>query len=226
MTVNVGAPGLDKTKVTNAVKSFVDSYNSVVSFVQGKLKEQRIPTAKTDSEALKGLLFGDSMLTGVLSQLRSSIADPLAGSPATLDEMSEAGISTGTTTGDAAFNPDSVTGLLTLDSAKLSAALGTDPTSVRRLLGGDGTTTGVSGRLTTLLDSAAGAGGTIDTRVDSSGRQISTIKDQLADMQRRLDMRRKALQAQFTAMETALNASQSQSAWLQGQLAGLSSSPR
>lgn len=221
VTVEVGAPGLDKAKVGAAVKAFADAYNAVVTFVQGKLREQRVANPQSDAEALKGVLAGDSMLTGVLSRLRTGLAEPLGGNPAALDELAEIGLSTGASTGSAAVNPDAVKGLLVLDGAKLTAALDSDPASVRRLLAGDGTSTGVIGRITAELDQTAGSGGVLDSRVDSASRQLSTLRDQTTAVERRLTAKRAALERQFAALETALSRSQSQGQWLQGQLATL-----
>lgn len=221
VTVNVGAPGIDRTKIQAAVKTFVDAYNTVITQVQARLREQKVVNPQTDSDALKGVLFGDSMLSGVVASMRATISDPLAGSPASLDQMSELGVSTGATTGTSAINPNAVQGLLTLDVAKLSAALDSDPVSVRRMLAGDTTTTGVVGRLTTYMDSIAGAGGAMDGRVDAANREITQIRDQISTMQTRLDAKRKQLQARFTAMETALSKMQSQGSWLSSQIGSL-----
>jgi flagellar hook-associated protein 2 len=223
VAVNVSVPAIDKDKVTKAVQGFIDSYNSALTFISAKLSERRVPNAASDSDALKGLVFSDSMLSSTLSQLRSGVANTLSGQPSTMDTLGELGITTGATTGSGTINQNSVAGLLTLDTAKLTTALDTDSTSVKRLLAGDSTTTGVSGRLATILDAASGTGGMIDGRVDAASRELSRMNSQQTSLQHRLDAKRASLTAMFAAMEKALSQNQSQSQWLQGQLGGLSS---
>ena len=47
------------------------------------------------------------------------------------------------------------------------------------------------------------------------------MTDEMTRMDTRLAAKEKRMKAQFAAMEAALNQSQTQGAWLQGQLAGL-----
>ena len=222
VTVNVGVPGIDKNKVTKAAQDFVDTYNSALTFIQGKLDEKKVVPVQSDSDALKGLVFGDTMLTDAIRQLRQAVSDPLAGSVSGYDTLAEIGISTGATTGSGTINQNSVDGLLTLDSGKLSTAIDTNATAVRRLLQGDSTTTGVSGRIGTLLDAYVGTGGVISGRVDSAALEIKDMGDQMAELTTRLAAKKASLQAQFTAMETALSQSQSQGQWLNGQISSMS----
>src|SRR3954447_1838606 len=70
-SVSVTPPGPDQDAVQKKLQAFVDQYNSTVDFVRGKLTEQKVPNATTTTDATKGVLFGDSQLTGLLSQLRS-----------------------------------------------------------------------------------------------------------------------------------------------------------
>ena len=73
----------------------------------------------------------------------------------------------------------------------------------------------------TILDNTTNTGGLIPGRVDSASREIAMMRDQQTAMQLRLDMKRKTLQAQFTAMETALSSLKNQSTWLAGQINSL-----
>jgi len=71
------------------------------------------------------------------------------------------------------------------------------------------------------VDSQSGSSGVIDGRLKSADRSIATLKDQLTKANERIDAKEKRLKAQFAAMETALQNSQTQQAWLTSQLAAL-----
>ena len=61
----------------------------------------------------------------------------------------------------------------------------------------------------------------IDDRLKSGDRNLVRLKEQLTKTNERLDMKEKRMKAQFAAMELALQKSQTQQAWLTGQLASL-----
>jgi flagellar hook-associated protein 2 len=133
------------------------------------------------------------------------------------------GISTGKAVGSDGLNQDSIKGKLTLDSDKLTTALQSDLPRVRSLLAGTGAAGGFGQAFESLLDPAIRAGGTIDQRVDSQSAQRKRLADQLATMDTRLKQKQDLLKRQFAAMESALQSSQSQGQWLQGQLNSLNS---
>ena len=53
------------------MKAFVDQYNSTLDFIRSKLDEKKVVNPQTTADQQAGLLNGDSMLEGILSQLRS-----------------------------------------------------------------------------------------------------------------------------------------------------------
>lgn len=220
-TVNVGAPSADTEKVKTAVQALLDAYNGTVDFIRTKLNERPVANPTSTADAAKGAVYADSMLNGLLAQLRGSISVAIGGAPSDLDELTEIGISTGATTGGGTVSSTAIAGKLVLDVTKLTDALLRDPTTVRRMLGGDATTTGLGGRFSALIQPVTNTGGLLDSRLTGATSELKRVTDQIAQMGVRLDMREKAMRAKFTAMETALQASQSQGQWLSAQLAGL-----
>ena len=217
MTVTVGAPSPDNSNITAKVKAFVDQYNSTLDFIRSKLDEKKVPNPQTVADQQKGLLNGDSMLEGILSQLRVSMTNAYApGNPTTLDQMNEIGVSTGGAF--ATLNQDAIEGKLVFDTAAFSTALASDPTSVKNLLSG---TSGFGQAIDDLLTPTLQAGGTMDSRLASEDTTQKTLNDQIAQMDVLLQNKQDTLQQQFTAMETALQQSQAQGQWLAGQIAGL-----
>src|SRR3954451_12466308 len=218
VTVTVGAPAADNANVTAKVKAFVDQYNSTLDFIRSKLDEKKVPNAQTAADQQKGRLNGDTMLEGILSQLRNAMTATYApGNPTALDQMNEIGVSTGAPTGGA-LNADAIEGKLVFDTTKFSAALASDPTSVQNLVSG---TSGFGAALDSLLAPTLQAGGTMDSRLSSEDTKQKDLNNRIAAMQVLLNKKQETLKSQFTAMETALQASQAQGQWLSGQLAQL-----
>ena len=224
-TVTVGAPTTDKDAVKAKVKGFVEAYNAVVNAVRAKSTEKAVPDAKTTTDALKGQLFGDPGLNSLLNEMRTAVGEVFGGLGASADALADLGITTG-----AIGAGRSATGTLVIDDAKLTAALTTNLPAVRDLLAGrpaNGSVTaadGIAQRFTALVDRQVGATGSIDLRLQASGDERRRITDATTRTETRLELREKRLRAQFAQMESALLASQSQQAWLNGQLASLSGS--
>jgi flagellar hook-associated protein 2 len=217
-SVTVGAPGPDPEAVKAKVKALVSQYNSTVDFIRTKLTEKKIPNASTTADASKGVLFADTQLNGVLSQLRNLVSDALPGMSGAITKLGDIGVTTGSATGGQS-SADALAGKLTLDEAKLTDALTNNRLDVKAFL--TDTSSGISQRLTSLLDPIAKVGGVVDTRATQTGSQASSIDGQLAQMDTRLEAKTARLKAQFAAMESALARSQSTSSWLSSQLAGL-----
>ena len=59
--------------MTAKVKAFVDQYNSTLDFIRSKLDEKKVVNPQTTADQQKGLLNGDTMLEGILSQLRNAM---------------------------------------------------------------------------------------------------------------------------------------------------------
>lgn len=224
VTVTVGAPGPDKSAISAKVKAFVDQYNSTVTFIKSKLDEKPVPNATTLADQNKGVLYGDTALTGLLSRMRVAMTDAYTadGTVATgYDQMSEIGVSTGKSTGGATLNADSVAGKLSFDGDAFMAALTADPQSVRKMLSGTASTSGFSQSFDNLLKPVVQTDGTLDQSIKSQDALRRALSDQIARMDTTLAQKQDLLKKQFAAMETAIQSSQSQGQWLSGQLAAL-----
>ncbi|MFP5361676.1 MAG: flagellar filament capping protein FliD [Thermoleophilia bacterium] len=204
VSLTVSDPAPDTEAIKAKLTAFVSAYNSAVEFIRGKLSEEKVRSPATTTEAAKGLFRGDTMLTGVLSSMRTQIGD-----------LSQYGISTGAVTGSATFSPDAVAGKLKIDDAKLTAALA-DPDALRVVLGDLGQ------RLSDTVTPVAGE--RVTERLEGITAERRRIADAIARADVRLAGREQRLRAQFAAMESALAASQAAQTQLASQLAGLSPS--
>jgi flagellar hook-associated protein 2 len=223
-TITVGAPAADTEAVKKKIQAFVDQYNSTIDFVRSKLAEKPVVNPEKEDDLLKGVLYGDSGLASLLSTLRSAIADVVTGRPAAADQLSEVGITTGATTGSSALSTDNVTGKLVLDSTKLSEQLAARFSDVKALFTnatGAYASEGLSQRLERVVQPFTQSDGILASRISSQDSVISSLRARQADLDVRLAQREKALRAQFTALETALQQAQAQSSWLAGQIAAL-----
>ena len=221
VTVTVGPPAADPAAVKAKVKAFVEQYNSTVDFIRSKLNEKRPVNPSTETDAMKGLLQGDTMLSGLLSRLRTTVTEQFAGNPAAYDQMSEIGVSTAAANGSGTLNQDAIAGKLQFDEAKFDAAMAGNPLAVRQLLGAQSGFSGFAQAIEGWLSPATGAGGTMDGRIAQADAEQKRLSDSIANMDRRLEVRQRQLKSYFAAMESAMSAAQQQSQWLAGQLAGL-----
>lgn len=219
--VTVGNPGPSQDTVVAKVKAFVDAYNAVVTTTRADLAEKRVPGATTTADAQKGTLFGDSGLSTMLTSLRSAVGSSVQGMTG-LTSLADLGITTGAANTGTTLNQDSVAGKLTLDTAKLTAALNADPQAVRKLLGGQNGIDGFAQQFGAVLAPFQAPDGIIAGRITSAGTELSRISDQLTQFDARMDMKQTYYQRQFTALETALNQSQSVGSSLAGFLASSS----
>ena len=197
---------LDKDAIKSKIKSFVTAYNETMTALKDKLSEKKISVPKVESDRLKGMLNGDSSLQRMMSQLRGAINDPVTGLAAGKNSASYAGLTTGAI--GQGYTADAVSGKITLDEAKLDAALaaGTDP--LEALFSQDGATAGADGlfqRISDLASSLNASDGAVKSRITGADSLKQNLTERLARVELQLEARERRLRAQFTAMESALS---------------------
>jgi flagellar hook-associated protein 2 len=206
-TITVTPPQVDPGAVKDKIKAFISAYNSSVDLVRGKLNEKPVANPQNDQDAIQGVLYGDTSLSSVLSQMRQTISE------AGLDKLGITVPATGSGTSD-----DALAGKLSFKESTFDDAWASNPTNVQAALGST-TTQGFAQSFEKLLDPITRAGdGLLDQRVHEANSDLAYIKDTLADMDTRLQTKEDYLRSQFTAMETALSQSKSQSSYLASQL--------
>jgi flagellar hook-associated protein 2 len=210
-TVTVSAPAANPADVAAKLKAFVTAYNDTVDLVRSKVTEKRVVNPTSDADVQAGALFGDASLSGVLTSMRQAV------STAGLDGLGvkAAAVGSGNT-------PDALAGKLSFDQTAFDATWAAGPAAVQAKLG-SADTSGFGQSFEALLTPITQAGtGLMDQRVGDADRELTSLKDTLATIDLRLATKEARLRKQFTAMESALAASQSQSSSLTSALARLS----
>jgi flagellar hook-associated protein 2 len=220
VTVTTTQPAIDAEAITKKITALVDAYNAVVTATRSELTEKKVPTATTSADLQKGQLFGDSGMTSMLNQLKTVMTKTLDGLG--LTSLADLGISVPKATGGASTQ-DAKDGKLTIDTEKLAQAIAADYTKVKELFSGKGATKGFSGVLSDFVSSQTGTQGILTGRMNSDDSILKGFTTQIDKLNARMETEAKRLKAQFAAMEAALNASQTQQAWLTSQIASLPS---
>jgi flagellar hook-associated protein 2 len=229
ITVTVGTPSPDTDAISKKIQGFVDQYNSTLSFIQGELEEHPVASPQNASDLTKGVLYGDSGLTSLLSSMRQAIGGLFTRDPGQLQTLSQVGLSTGATTGSGSIDQDAVDGKLSLDTDTLADQLSSNYAQVKSLFTNATSsydTEGLGQRLSGIVDpwlTDATAGGILQSRIAGEDDTIKELKDQQSDWDQRLALKEQQYRAQFTALETALSQAQTQGQWLSGQIASLPS---
>jgi flagellar hook-associated protein 2 len=208
----VSEPDVNRDGVAAKVKTFVDTYNSLIDMTRGALTEKPVNRPTNSNDAALGSLYGDTGMESMLNSLRRQMGDIVAG--AGINDLADLGISVPGATGGT-VSQDGKDGKLVIDSDKLTAALNADWTSVKSYF------TGFATSVTNYVKTQTGGSGLIDKRLDSSDRNMKLLQSELDQMNDRLDAKQTRLKAQFAAMESAMAASQTQQAWLTSQIASL-----
>ena len=231
----------DLDGIKNVITNFINQYNSTVRFLNEKLKEKTVTDKEwdemTDTERRMGLLSGDGVLRNVRSNLLAQAIDPVEGADGIFKMLASIGI-------ESVWDGSGIdSGTLKIDDKKLTEAIRNNPDGVARLffndLDADGKVDrdsdgkalehGVAVRLLdyldNLLDTKANKngvkGGVIPRQQDELDSSIKRLQTRIDEFDARMEKREEQLLRQFTALERALAAMQSQSQWLAGQLAGL-----
>jgi flagellar hook-associated protein 2 len=210
--------------VQTAIQSYVDTYNATIDMISAKVNEQRVVNPTTDADRAKGDLQGDPSLLSLLSRLRASVSDLVSGRPGTMNSLAQAGVSTGAAVGTGALKQSSIAGDLTLDQTTLTNALTSQYDNVKALFTNVTNSYGSEGlvqRQNRVLNTFVGTGGVLNSAIASEATMISSLSAQKSAWDVRLADKEAALRKQYTAMETAMQAAQSQGSWLTSQITGL-----
>lgn len=202
----------DTQKAVDAVKGFVDQYNSVVDFMNTQ-------TGYDPKTKKAGTLFGKGMVNSIESMLSRRIQDEVSSLADGVNSLANLGISMEKFT-----SGGSVSGKLAFDQTKLLEKLKTDPDAVQKIFNlDDGVNQGVAVRTAAWLEQYTKTKGFVPNQVSMIDGQLADIKERITEYDEViLPQREQRLRAQFTALEKAMTLFNNQGSWLSAQLSGLS----
>jgi flagellar hook-associated protein 2 len=183
---------LDRDALKTKLKDFVTKYNAINSAVHYQL--DYFGTKKGPDT-----LFGDSTLRQLQGAMNATLAKGY-------DDM---------TLGSVGVTRDK-TGALTLDETKFADAIGKDPDVVNKLF----VTGGFAAEMTKLVDNYSGSGGIFAEKTASLSARKRALQTTIDRINANADKMQVRLENQFTRLEQAMSALQSQNAYLTSVLGG------
>jgi len=190
----------DKEKITSALKAFVDAFNSVATTIK---TNSGYDTATKTGQALSG----DSAVRSVSSLLNSARTNiPTELSTANLKSFSDIGITI------------QQTGQLSIDSAKLDAAISNSPKELSNLLVAYGKT------FSSSVQNMQSTGGVVANRMESLKNAVTRINANKEAMEARMVLIEKRYRTQFTSLDKYVSSMQTTSSYLGQQISQMFSS--
>ncbi|PYS39311.1 MAG: hypothetical protein DMG14_14385 [Acidobacteria bacterium] len=177
----------DDSSLQTKIKAVVTAFNAFNDFASTQFK---IPTDGTPRSALAT----DPLLRGINRQLRSYFISDVDAS-GDIHNLAELGIGL------------TQTGKLTLDEAALDSALTTHRTDVEAFFSGS---SGFAAKISNLIDSYAGANGSIHTVETNTQRTIDSYTNKIQRLEAQLALREETLTKQFAAADRAISQLNSQ----------------
>ncbi len=208
VTIDVQAPGPSASTVEAQVQAFIKLYNSTVEAIQTQIQTKPFAKPQSTGEYETGILFGDVELTSLLDGMRDTMYEPIAGLSAEMSSPFGIGVSTGAPTGSGTSSQASLEGLLTLEPAKLAAAVKANPAGVEQML------QQWSQKLQSQINAVGAPGGALEARVNGDSAQVSQLTIQINTMNELLAHREKSLQATYANLEGVISRNTTQSDWL------------
>ncbi len=231
----------DTDKVFETIKGFIDEYNELLDFVNGKVTEERYrdyrPLTDEQKDALSekeverweerarsGMLRNDQALRSPFDRMRVDMYSSVSGALDTeFRQLSTIGITTS--------NNYMERGKLVINEDKLRAAIESDAEGVFQLFAADGASfeeKGIArrvrdtldGAINSLADRAGGFRGKVQNNQFTLGRSLDDINDRISNFERRLQQVEERYWRQFNAMDAAVNRANQQAETLFSQLMG------
>lgn len=184
----------DPASAKTAVQGFVSAYNKLIDTVT---ELTRYNPDTRDAAAL----LGDPTVRGIRDQIRREMAASLPSG--TFQNLASLGVTT------------EISGKLTVNDTKLTAAIDTDFDAVSNLFAGDD---GLATRLADIAEATLASGSTIVTRESALKTTLKTITQQRETLDQRIERVRARLLDQFNAMDRLLGQLKNTSSFLTQQL--------
>lgn len=186
----------DSDTLINQVQAFVDAYNGVAEIID-------VHSQFDVDSGRRTVLFGDSSIRSIESQMRRLITTPVSGLSGPYTTLAELGVTTQTADGS-----------LVLDRAVLQKAIDADSEGVAKVFYEDTNTgvTGLSKQFVDYLDQVTdGVTGLMQGKIDSIDISMKALDRQIQSTQRQVDIISERIRGQFASLEVLISNMQSNS---------------
>lgn len=198
-------------KATEAIKSWVDAYNSLLDTFNSLTKYKAVDAGAEAQDESNGALVGDSVVRTIQTGIRAQFAN--SGSDGIYKTLNEIGI-----------KQDGKTGKLSIDDTRLKKALDENTASVRELLVGDGKETGITTKIAGEVKSYLADDGIIDNAQDSINATLKKLTKQYLSVSASIDDMVARYTAQFTQLDTMMSKLNNTSTYLSQQFTAMNKS--
>ena len=193
VTVNIST---DPDSVKTNIKALATAYNDIVKFVNER-------TTYDISTKTGGIFFNESTAKNVLSQLRTALSGEVSGLP-TYKSLGSIGFKT------------ERDGTVTVDEAKLDAALASNYSATKALFISQSTSSGIADRVVKAVDFLDAVDtGAFTVRKASITSQIGKLTDEIGRKEDIASQYEERLRLQFASLDALLQKLKSQTSALQ-----------
>lgn len=172
----------DEAGVQASVKTFVDAYNTLMTFIN---TETKVTTVNETDAPVTGALVGDSSVRSLINTIRSELVSPQG--DGAIRALADMGITT------------KKDGTLEMDATKVGKAISSSFEGVAAYFTGD---SGLANRLGARLKPYTDAGGILESRTDALQKTNDKVDKQKEELTKRITALEERLYKQFNAMDT------------------------
>lgn len=195
----------DTSAIKTSIKDFIKQYNALLTQTTAASKYVAVDTqSASDSDVAtqsdeNGALVGDSLLRGLVGDIRSTVNGVYGDSMAEYSALADLGITIDTTSGQ-----------MTLDESKLDEAIASEPEQIANLFQDHNGQQGISSKLNDIItcfigDDSNKIDGQIKTTTDGLDSQVKIVETQIAKTQKLIDSQVERYRVQFQNLDTTLS---------------------
>lgn len=195
----------DTAATKTAIQDFVKNYNALLSLTSGASKwVENDASGLLDDEVAQpnsqnGALMGDSMLRGLVSEVRGAVNDIYGDGDADIQALADLGIKI-----------DSATGQMKLDEAKLDKALADNPDQIEKMFVGSPDKAGLGQALGDIITTYVGdeskkIDGSIKSTKEGLDDQLKQVKTQIDKTQKLIDASVERYRIQFQNLDSIMS---------------------
>ena len=177
---------------TDTIKNKIAGFISQINKVQSLIKTQTASSTDADGKVTLGVLAGESLVSMTISgDIRTKAIESVDGLSGTITRLESIGYTSSGYSNELSLS----------DSSTLETALSENLGQIKSLF--TTTTHGLANSMYTYLDTLLDDDGSLETTQKNLTSQISSIDQQIADHERRVQMNRDTLIRSFVNMEQA-----------------------